>query len=86
MLGIFMFLFLLPPLVAIRRVRPGRVFLRDLPGTRLRLLDRIRRDPLPLGSGLLLVAGSGALASWLAESWRRGFGFPLTAPCRCRTP
>jgi putative ABC transport system permease protein len=68
-------LFLLPPLLAIRRVRPGRVFLREMPGTRLGLLDRIRRDPLPLSSALVLIGGTGLLASWLAESWRRGFGF-----------
>jgi putative ABC transport system permease protein len=68
-------LFLLPPLLAIRRVRPSRVFLREMPETRLRVLDRLRRDPLPLGTGLVLVAVVGMLASWLALSWRQGFGF-----------
>ena len=68
-------LFLLPPLLAIRKVRPSRVFLREMPETYYSTLQRLRHDPLPLMSGIILLAGVGALASWLANSWSLGFGF-----------
>jgi putative ABC transport system permease protein len=68
-------LFLLPPLLAIRRVRPTRVFLREMPETRLSTLERLRHDPLPLFSTIVLLIGVGLVASWLAESWVRGFVF-----------
>jgi putative ABC transport system permease protein len=68
-------LFLLPPLLAIRRVRPARVFLREMPETRFSTLERLRHDPLPLLSSILLLIGVGLMASWLAESWIRGFVF-----------
>lgn len=68
-------LFLLPPLLAIRKVRPARVFLREMPETQYSTLQRLRHDFLPLASSLILLLGTGLLASWLAESWRRGFGF-----------
>ena len=68
-------LFLLPPLLAVRRVRPLRLFLREMPETRFSTLGRLRRDPLPLMASLLLVAGVGLMASWLANSLVRGFVF-----------
>jgi len=68
-------LFLLPPLLAVRKVRPARLFLREMPETRFSTLDRLRRDPVPLLSSLLLLTGVGLVASWLAESWTRGFAF-----------
>ena len=68
-------LFLLPPLLAIRKVRPARVFLREMPETQYSTIQRLRHDLMPLVSSLLLLLGTGLLASWLAESWRGGFGF-----------
>jgi putative ABC transport system permease protein len=68
-------LFLLPPLLAIRKVRPTRVFLREMPETRISTLERLRHDPVPLISSVALLIGVGVMASWLAESWIRGFVF-----------
>ena len=68
-------LFLLPPLLAIRKIRPVRVFLRDMPETHFTTINRLRQDPVPLAFVALLLAGVGLLATWLASSWERGFGF-----------
>jgi putative ABC transport system permease protein len=68
-------LFLLPPLLAIGKVRPARVFLREMPETHYSLLRRLQQDPLPLTLSIMLLLGVGLLASWLAESLLRGFGF-----------
>ncbi len=68
-------LFLLPPLLAIRKVRPTRVFLREMPETQYSTIQRLRHDWIPLASSVFLLIGVAILASWLAESWRRGFGF-----------
>jgi putative ABC transport system permease protein len=68
-------LFLLPPLLAIREVRPARVFLREMPETRLSTIRRLRHDPLPMLASLVLLFGVCLLASWLAGSLRRGFAF-----------
>jgi putative ABC transport system permease protein len=70
-------LFLLPPLLGIRKVRPARVFLREMPGTRLSAFQSIRRDPLPMAVSLILAGGVGLIAGWLAGSLRQGFGFLL---------
>jgi putative ABC transport system permease protein len=70
-------LFLLPPLLAIRKVRPSRVFLREMPETHFSVIQRLRRDPLPLALTLVLLTGVGAVASWLANSWKLGFTFLL---------
>jgi putative ABC transport system permease protein len=68
-------LFLLPPLFEIRTVKPARIFLREYAPPRPWTLAGRRADPVPLLATVLLVAGIGALASWLAESWTGGFGF-----------
>ncbi len=75
-IGIFTTLiFLLTPLLAIRKVQPIRVFLREMPETQYSTLRRLRRDPLPLACSLLLLLGVWLAASWLAESLRWGFVF-----------
>ncbi len=68
-------LFLLPPLLALRKIRPARVFLREMPETHYSTLRRLWHDPAPLVSSIALLAGVGTLASWLAGSWVRGFVF-----------
>ncbi|MBN2317694.1 MAG: FtsX-like permease family protein, partial [Acidobacteria bacterium] len=68
-------MFLLPPLLAIRKIRPIRLFLREMPETRHSTLKRLRRDPVPLVVSLVLFFGTGLAASWLAESLRWGFTF-----------
>jgi putative ABC transport system permease protein len=75
-IGIFITLiFLMMPLLAIRKVRPMRVFLREMPEARYSALNRIRRDPLPLVSFLVLLLGVFLAAAWLAQSLRWGFTF-----------
>ncbi len=68
-------LFLLPPLLAIRKIQPMRVFLREMPETKYSTLDRLRKDFLPLAASLLLLLGVGLAATWLAGSWRWGATF-----------
>jgi putative ABC transport system permease protein len=68
-------LFLAPPLLAIRRVSPVRIFLREMPETRYSTIGRLRRDPAPLVATLLLIFGVILLASWLAGGWLRGVVF-----------
>jgi putative ABC transport system permease protein len=75
-IGIFVTLiFLITPLLAIRKIRPIRVFLREMPETQYSTLKRLRNDTLPLISSLLLLLGIGLAASWLAGSLRWGFTF-----------
>jgi putative ABC transport system permease protein len=68
-------LFLLPPLLAIRNVRPTRIFLREMPETHYSTLQRLRRDPMPALASLVLLFGIGCLTSWAAGSWKRGWYF-----------
>jgi putative ABC transport system permease protein len=68
-------LFLLTPLLAIRKVKPASVFLRDMPENRYSILNRLRRDPAPLICSVLLLLGTGLAAGWLAQSVRWGFAF-----------
>ena len=68
-------LFLIIPLLAIRKIRPARVFLRHMPETQYSTLTRLRRDPLPLASTLVLLAGVGLAAGWLAGSLLWGYAF-----------
>ncbi len=68
-------LFLLPPLLAVRGVRPTRLFLREMPETRFSTLGRLRSDPLPLFASLILLVGIALMASWLADSLVRGLVF-----------
>ncbi len=75
-IGVFTtFIFLLTPLLAIRKVRPIRVFLREMPETQYSPLKKLRQDPLPPVFFLIVLAGIGLSATWLAGSWRWGFTF-----------
>jgi putative ABC transport system permease protein len=68
-------LFLFPPLLAIRRISPVRVFLREMQETQYSTLNQLRQDPFPLIFSLLLLVGIGLIASWVAGSLRWGFTF-----------
>jgi putative ABC transport system permease protein len=68
-------IFLLPPLLAVRKVRPIRLLLREMPETRHSTIRRLLRDPLPFMASLVLVLGTGFAASWVAGSLRWGFTF-----------
>jgi putative ABC transport system permease protein len=46
-----------------------------MPETYYTTLQRLRHDPLPALSSVVLLAGIGLLASWAAASWRRGWVF-----------
>ena len=65
-------LFTLPPLVAIRKIRPALILRRGMADTKLPLRRRISnlREALVLGGVILL--GLGAIAGWLGGSARVG--------------
>ena len=65
-------LFTLPPLVAIRKIRPAIILRRGMPDTKLPFRGRIAavREPVLLGGIMLL--GLGGIAAWLAGSARVG--------------
>jgi putative ABC transport system permease protein len=68
-------LFTLPPLLAIRNVRPSLVLRRDMSDAALES-RRHWKEKIPgwLG-GLAIVAGFCSLSVWLSESWRMGLYF-----------
>lgn len=68
-------LFMLPPLLSIRRISPVRVFLREMPETKPSPWKRLRRDPLPVIVFVFLLTGIGSIAGWVAESLLWGFTF-----------
>jgi putative ABC transport system permease protein len=65
-------LFTLPPLVAIRKIRPAMILRRGMADTRLSFRGRIAsaREAVVLGGIILL--GLGGIAAWLAGSARVG--------------
>jgi putative ABC transport system permease protein len=71
-------LFTLPPLLSIRRIRPADIFRREMPESRPPWRDRLRRSWPSLAAGLVILAGLGAIAAWLAGSVRVGGEFLLS--------
>jgi putative ABC transport system permease protein len=70
-------LFTLPPLLSIRQVRPALIFRREMTEARLPWRRRLRPSLPAAGTGLVILAGIGLIASWLAESARMGMMFVL---------
>jgi putative ABC transport system permease protein len=65
-------LFTVPPLLAIRKIRPALILRRDMPEARLPWTKRAQEIKPALAAGAMILAGIGALAAWLAESPRVG--------------
>ena len=68
-------LFTLPPLLAIREVKPALIFRREMAEVRPPWRTRLRRQAPAFASGLLILGGLGAVAAWLAHSARAGWTF-----------
>ena len=68
-------LFTLPPLLAIRNVRPSLVFRRNMSDAALESRKHWRDQAPSLLGALLIVAGFAAIAIWLSDSWRIGLYF-----------
>ena len=73
-------LFTVPPLLAIRGIRPSLILRRDMPDARLPWTKRIGETRPALAAGAIILAGIGFLAAWLAESPRVG-GYFAGALC-----
>ncbi len=65
-------LFTLPPLLAIRKIRPALILRRDMPEARPSLSKRLADAGPSIASGVLILAGIGVIAGWLAESPKVG--------------
>ena len=68
-------LFTVPPLLAIRHVKPALIFRREMLEAKPPLRARLRRQLPAAGAGLLILAGLGAMAAWLAGSVKVGGWF-----------
>ncbi len=65
-------LFTLPPLLAIRKIRPALILRRDMPEARLGWRKRIKEGREALAVGGVILIGIGGVATWLAESPKVG--------------
>ena len=68
-------LFTLPPLLSIRQVRPALIFRREMAEAKPEWRERVKRQVPAVLCGLLILAGLGGVAAWLAESLRMGLTF-----------
>jgi putative ABC transport system permease protein len=68
-------LFTLPPLLAIRQIKPALIFRREMAESRPRWPERLRRQWSSIATGAVILGGLGAIAGWLAESWKMGWYF-----------
>ena len=65
-------LFTLPPLLAIRKIRPALILRRDMPEAKLSWPRRFADARAAVAVGGLILLGIGGIAAWLAESPRVG--------------
>lgn len=65
-------LFTLPPLLAIRKIRPAMILRRDMPEARKTWPHRLAEARSAVAVGMLILAGLGGIAAWLADSARVG--------------
>ncbi|MGE5647696.1 MAG: ABC transporter permease [Acidobacteriota bacterium] len=68
-------LFTIPPLLAVRHVKPALILRRDMAESRPPWKERLRRQLPAIAAGLLILAGLGAIAAWLANPPRAGAYF-----------
>ncbi|MDX2149691.1 MAG: FtsX-like permease family protein [Bryobacteraceae bacterium] len=68
-------LFTLPPLLGIRRVRPGAIFRREMAEAKPAWGERWRRSRTSVLAAAVILAGLGGIAGWLAESPRVALWF-----------
>ncbi len=68
-------LFTIPPLLSIRNIKPALIFRREMAELRPPLAVRLQRAWPALLAGLVILAGVGLIAGWLAESLRMGAFF-----------
>jgi putative ABC transport system permease protein len=65
-------LFTLPPLLAIRKIRPAIILRRDMPDAKLPWRKRVIDARPALAAGGIILLGIGLIAAWLSESPRVG--------------
>lgn len=68
-------LFTLPPLLSVRRVKPGVIFRRDMAEARPNWRENLLRWRSSAAVAVLILAGVAGIASWLSESLRAGAWF-----------
>jgi len=68
-------LFTIPPLVAIRRVKPALIFRRDMAERKPARAERMRRLLPAAATGAVIFCGIAGVAAWLADSPRMGAYF-----------
>ncbi len=68
-------LFSVPTLLRVRSIRPALIFRRDMEGRTRSLGTRLRESRASLAAGALVVAGLGAVATWLGGSAELGLWF-----------
>lgn len=65
-------LFTLPPLLGVRRVKPALILRRDMAEAPKSWRERLADNRASLGAVVVIIAGLGAIAAWLASSPRVG--------------
>jgi putative ABC transport system permease protein len=65
-------LFTLPPLLAIRKIRPALILRRDMPDAKLPWRRRILEARSALAAAGVILIGIGAISAWLADSQKVG--------------
>ncbi len=65
-------LFTVPPLLAIRRVRPNLIFRREMPEARPHWRKRLAGSGGSFAAGAVLATGMGGIAAWLSDSAEMG--------------
>ncbi len=68
-------LFTLPPLLAIRKIRPAMILRRDMPEAKMTWPRRLAEARAALAVGVLILVGLGAIAGWLSASLQVGSYF-----------